>query len=248
MSSLDTVAETAYIEPIKGSSQSWLVCMVAALFFFYEFIQMNMLGSLSKAITQEFSLGSTELAFLSNGYLLANALFIIPAGLILDRCSTRKVILTAIVFCIIGTFGFATAQTALVAAMFHAVSGASNSSCFLACIMLTTRWFPPRQHALVIGSIITIAFMGGMVSQAPLAMLMQYTGSWRNAVMSDGFIGIIIFGLIWTFVRDYPPQVFNAKRFKCPLKQYPNITKVYKHCLKMKEFKKADKIFKKGFK
>lgn len=43
------------------------------------------------------------------------------------------------------------------------------------------------------------------------------------------------------------PQVFNAKRFKCSLKQYPNITKVYKNCLKMKEFKKADKIFKKGF-
>ena len=43
------------------------------------------------------------------------------------------------------------------------------------------------------------------------------------------------------------PQVFNAKRFKCSLKQYPNITKVYRHCLKMKEFKKADKIFKKGF-
>ena len=44
------------------------------------------------------------------------------------------------------------------------------------------------------------------------------------------------------------PQVFNAKRFKCSLKQYPNITKVYKNCLKIKEFKKADKIFKKGFK
>lgn len=43
------------------------------------------------------------------------------------------------------------------------------------------------------------------------------------------------------------PQVFNAKEHKCSLKQYPNIMKVYKNCLKMKEFKKAEKIFKKGF-
>ncbi len=43
------------------------------------------------------------------------------------------------------------------------------------------------------------------------------------------------------------PQVFNAKRFKCSLNQYPNIMKVYKNCLKIKEFKKAEKIFKKGF-
>ena len=43
------------------------------------------------------------------------------------------------------------------------------------------------------------------------------------------------------------PQVFNAKRFKCSLKQYPNIMKVYKNCLKIEEFKKAEKIFKKGF-
>ena len=43
------------------------------------------------------------------------------------------------------------------------------------------------------------------------------------------------------------PQVFNAKRYKCSLKQYPNTMKVYKNCLKIKEFKKAEKIFKKGF-
>jgi len=43
------------------------------------------------------------------------------------------------------------------------------------------------------------------------------------------------------------PQVFIAKQYKCPLKRYPNIMKVYKNCLKIKEFKKAEKIFKKGF-
>ncbi len=43
------------------------------------------------------------------------------------------------------------------------------------------------------------------------------------------------------------PQVFNVKEHKCSLKQYPNIMKVYKNCLKIKEFKKAEKIFKKGF-
>lgn len=43
------------------------------------------------------------------------------------------------------------------------------------------------------------------------------------------------------------PQVFNAKEHKCSLKQYPNIIKVYKNCLEIKEFKKAEKIFKKGF-
>lgn len=44
------------------------------------------------------------------------------------------------------------------------------------------------------------------------------------------------------------PQVFNAKRFKCPLRQYPKLTRVYRNCLKLQEFKKAEKIFKRGFK
>jgi len=43
------------------------------------------------------------------------------------------------------------------------------------------------------------------------------------------------------------PQIFSAKEYKCSLKQYPNITKVYKNCLKIEEFKKAEKIFRKGF-
>jgi fucose permease len=86
--------------------KSWLVVLSAALFFFYEFIQMNMIGSLAPYLMQTFAIDATRLGNLSAAYFYSTILFLLPAGQILDRFSTRKVILTALLICSIGTFLF----------------------------------------------------------------------------------------------------------------------------------------------
>ncbi len=81
----------------------WLVVFSAALFFFYEFIQMNMTSSLAPYLMQSFNIDATHLGNLSATYFYSTILFLLPAGQILDRVSTRKVILTALMICILGT-------------------------------------------------------------------------------------------------------------------------------------------------
>ena len=46
----------------------WIVCFSAALFFFYEFIQMNMFNSVSSDLMQAFSINATQLGNLSSIY------------------------------------------------------------------------------------------------------------------------------------------------------------------------------------
>lgn len=187
----------------SASLTSWLVCLSAGLFFFYEFIQMQMFNSISNELMQDFSLNAEQLGYLSATYLYADVIFLFPAGMLLDRFSTRKVILTAMVLCVLGTLFFAMTHSALLAGISHFVAGIGNAFCFLSCIRLASRWFPARQMALIVGLIVTMAMVGGMVAQTPLVALNAWIG-WRNALLLNAGLGVVIMGVIWIFVQDFP--------------------------------------------
>src|SRR5579871_5475412 len=121
--------------------QPWLVCFTASLFFFYEFIQMNMLNAISTELMQTFSINATQFGKLSAYYFYANMIFLLPAGIILDRVSTKKIMLTALSICVIGTFAFALAPNIFVASTSRFFAGIGSAFCFLSGVRLATRWF-----------------------------------------------------------------------------------------------------------
>lgn len=187
----------------KGNYYAWLVCLSAGLFFFYEFFQLNLFDVINQRLRQEFVINPTELGWMSSAFVWGNVLFLLPAGLMLDRYSARTVILSALSICILGVFGFGFSHTFISATFFHALTGVGNGFCFLSCVVLVSRWFPPRQQALVIGCIVTMAFLGGMSAHTPFAHLNAVFG-WRYAVMWDGLLGLLIFAWIAAIVKDKP--------------------------------------------
>jgi MFS family permease len=181
----------------------WIVCFSAALFFFYEFIQMNMFNAISADLMRAFALHATELGKLSAYYFYANLLFLPIAGALLDRFSTRAIILSALLLCVVGIAGFATTHSFLLACIFRFMSGIGSAFCFLSSIRLASRWFPAQRMALVMGLIVTMAMLGGMVAQTPLTLLTQALG-WRYTLLLDALLGLFIFTTIFYFVEDCP--------------------------------------------
>lgn len=204
------------LENIRGYS-AWIVCLVSALFFFYEFIQMNMFNAISTELMKAFKIDSTGLGNLSATYFWGDVLFLFPAGMILDRFSTRKIILGALLVCIVGTVVFANSESLFLAKLCRFITGIGNAFCFIACIRLASRWFPARRMALVIGLIVTIAMLGGVFAQTPLTYLDQKLG-WRYALMFNASLGIVIFGIIWWFVFDTPPGAQEVQHKKATSK------------------------------
>jgi len=152
----------------RGGFMAWLICLSAGLFFFYEFFQLNIFDVINPSLRADFEINALQLSWMSSMYLWADILFLIPAGIILDRYSTYWVIIIAMSVCVLGTLGFALTHSFAWASFFHFLSGIGNAFCFLACVVLVSRWFPPRRQALVIGSIVTMAFLGGMMAHTPL--------------------------------------------------------------------------------
>ncbi|MCH9611912.1 MAG: putative MFS-type transporter YcaD [Chlamydiia bacterium] len=181
----------------------WIVCFSASLFFCYELVQLHMLNALSPMLMRELGLNATQFGYLCSTYLLADVIFLLPAGIILDYFSTRKTILTALFLCILGTFGFAMSTSLSFAAFSHFLSGIGNAFCFLSCMMLVSRWFPADRRAFIMGLMVTVGLLGGVIAQTPFSLLAQKF-NWRQALVIDGLIGMGIYCLIFLFVQDAP--------------------------------------------
>lgn len=193
----------------------WIICLSASLFFAYELLQLHVMNALSPMLIKDLSLNATEFATLCSTYLWADILFLLPAGIILDRFSVRRVILVALLFCLLGTAGLSQSHSFLFASVCHFFSGIGNAFCFLSCIMLISRWFPKERHAFIIGLMITIGMFGGVVAQRPFSLLAELF-SWRQALLIDAVTGVGLFALIFAFVKDAPAPIKVVKEKTIP--------------------------------
>lgn len=186
-----------------STSHAWIVVMIASLFFFYEFIQMNVFNSISTALMRDFNIDATQLGYMSSAYFVANVVFLFFAGIILDRYSTRRVILISLGICIVGTALFSLTHVFYLAFLFRFLTGIGSAFCFLSVIRLASRWFPASKMAMVTGFVLTSAMIGGVISQTPMEILAHLV-SWRIALQIDAAAGLFFLLLIAAAVKDFP--------------------------------------------
>jgi len=181
----------------------WFVCLSAGMFFFYDFIQLNMFNTLNPYIAEAFKLNAIQVGYLSSTYLFATVCMLPFCGALLDRYPIRSVVLYAMAVCTFSTLLFSFATNVWVAALARFICGGSTAFCFLSCLVLSTRWFPSDKIAQVTGAIVTMAMLGGALSQEPLAHLIARFG-WRTTLLLDTALGVLIFIWMYYAVENYP--------------------------------------------
>ena len=200
---------------VWGVIQPWCVVSAAAVFFFFVFIQVNMLNSLSDVIYQYFQTDIQGFSLIAVSYFYGNVLLLFPAGVILDHFSTRRVLLLSMFLLVIATVLFGFSQTVTQAALARFVSGLTGAFCLLGVVRVASRWFPPTKMAFVVGLAITFAMVGGMVAQTPVSELVLHFG-FVKTIMIDAAVGAVFFVFMFCFLKDYPagqhPSSF-AERF-----------------------------------
>lgn len=198
---------TAALEKRSSAARwlPWLVSLSGGLLFFYEFIQLNIINSISVQLMSEFHINAAQLGKLSSTYFYANISCLFLAGNLLDRFSTRRLILLALILCTAGTFCFALAPTVLIAGIGRTFIGFGGAFCLISAVRLASRWFSPRRMALLTGLIVTMAFIGGWVAQTPATWLVSLMG-WRNMMLVDGVLGLFIIAWIFVVIQDRPAQ------------------------------------------
>jgi len=200
---MELVEECNGFASIKSAIEPWVVCLAASLFFFYEFIQGNMFASIADNIMRDFNIQVDKMAYLSSIYYCSNVVFLFFAGMMLDRLSTKKIMILAMILCVSSTFALAHTESYSVALLCRFLTGIGSAFCFLGPIRIASRWFPPQRMALVTGLIVTIAMMGGMLAQYPLTRLVVSLG-WRNSVSLVAWLGVLLLVVMMVLIKDKP--------------------------------------------
>ncbi len=185
--------------------QPYLVVFSAALFFLFEFINMNSFNALNDELRSYFQVSALQISNLSAMYFYANVIFLLPAGLLLDRFSTKKLLQIALLVCIASNLIFAQTHQFWLAELCRFVTGMGSTLCLLSCALLTARWFEPRRAGLVMGLVVTMAMTGGMLAQQ-ITFVAHYFQSWQMAVRLVAVIGILFWIIISLNVKDAPPD------------------------------------------
>jgi len=188
----------------------WIVVFTAASFFFFQFINMNSFDALGPNIAQAFHLDPLELSNLSAMYFYGN-IFLIPTGLLLDRFSTKKMLLGGALLAAFATFLFAHARTIEEAFALRFLIGAFSTLCLLSCVKLTSRWFSTHLTGRVMGLVITFAMLGGIAAQQ-LSWITNSLGGWRETLNGLSILGLVIALLIALFVKDYPKNYQHQEK------------------------------------
>ncbi|KPK32709.1 MAG: hypothetical protein AMS24_03395 [Chlamydiae bacterium SM23_39] len=183
------------------NKKGWIIALTGSLFFFYAFFQANIMTPLNESIVREFKSTSLSVSILSAWYFYANIIFIIPAGLALDRFSVKKLMMLGFFLAIIGTIIFASAQNIYVASIGRFFCGIMMAFGLVACLKLASLWIPSNKMAIASSLIVTIGMLGGIFSQTPISILLKYFG-WRSSLYIISFFGIFLAIILFFVIKE----------------------------------------------
>lgn len=187
------------------ATHAWVIWLLSALFMFYKYALEVSPSVMTGTLMSTFNISGTALGNLAASYFYAYLLLQIPAGLLLDKIGPRKVTTLAIALCAAGSILFSRADTLLVAAIGRFITGAGAAFAAVNCLKLIANWFPSKQFAFMAGLMMTVAMLGAVGGQAPLASFIDAM-DWRYAMEFIGLAGLVLAALFWLLVRDISPQ------------------------------------------
>nr|WP_319273234.1 MFS transporter [uncultured Draconibacterium sp.] len=188
------------------TNRASLVVFTAGAFFFYSFIQMTLF---STEAMKEFFMNllvindTAEFGNFAGTFLYGTVIFLIPAGLLLDKFSVRKIIIAMILLDVICVFALSFTSNLLIASVLRFIMGVAHCIAFMAPFRLAPRWFASKHLALVSGLLVAFAVFGGWVSGAPMLNLITSFGG-KTAMLINGGLGFIILAAALLFLKDFP--------------------------------------------
>jgi predicted MFS family arabinose efflux permease len=191
--------------------KGWFITIIGAFFFFYTFFQVNMMSSLNSSFVQTYNIGPSAIALLSSYFFYANMIFVIPAGLILDRYPVRIIIISSMVISVIGVLTLTFAPNICWASIARFISGFTMAFAFISCFKLASLVLPSKHWAFASSLIITIGMLGGICSHLPMKILIVYLGC-RWALFIVALLGVLITFFMWLFIHPIEEKNNETKK------------------------------------
>ena len=167
-----------------------LILFVGIGFYCYEFFLRILTGAYQEEIVAYFHIQShAKFSFLVSSYNITYLLMQIPAGILLDRYGSKKVLITATLLCGIGNIIFimSSFEIALIGRL---LVGIGSSFAFIGILKLALENFSRKYFALVTSIVISLGTLTAAFSQNISIIISNYSVSWIDIFVYSGLFAI----------------------------------------------------------
>ncbi len=161
--SQEFAAEAGWFHPSRGAYR-YTVLLFVGLLPFGSYFAYDSIGALAPLLMKAWHTDQSGVGSLYTWYSVAPILFVVPAGLMIDRIGTRLASLILSGLVVVGACVVALAPTVGVAAVGRFIFGAGSESLIVAQSAILARWFRGRELALSFGVTLTIMRLGTLFS------------------------------------------------------------------------------------
>ncbi len=184
---------------------AWFIWSLGAVFYLAGFFQRVAPAVMTRELMQDFSISAAGLGHLSGLYFYSYVAMQIPTGILADTLGPRKLLTGGCLVAGLGTLLFALSPGFFWAGLGRLLIGGSVAVAFVGLLKLSSSWFPKKIYAFVAGNALSIGLIGAVTAGTPLRLLMDIF-HWRQIIGITGIMTLVLGGLIWFIVRDWPQE------------------------------------------
>lgn len=180
---------------------AWVICILGALFYCYEYFLRIAPSVMSDDIMKVFHLTAGSFGDLVAFFYYVYTPMQLVVGICMDRYGPRRLLVVACLVCAGGTLLFATTHWIVLAAVGRMLIGFGAAFAFVGALKLASIWLPPERFATVSGMVTALGMVGAMSSDILMAYFVEKSG-WQFTLIVLAIIGIVLAVLIFLIVRD----------------------------------------------
>lgn len=206
----------------RALSASVLLVFLAAASFLAMAVWL-MLGPLLVDLAAAFHTSVAVAGQLVAATAITWALMAFLAGPVSDRYGRRRMLLTGLMLMVLGTLSSACAWNYSSLLAFRCLTGAGAAMIPPNCLAMIADVFPPAQRGKAIGWLGSATGLGTAFG-IPLVALLSDVGGWQFPFYAIGFLGSLLWGLLWVWCPKSPPQSGHAAPFLAHVSEVRNQT------------------------
>ena len=195
---------------LKNFSLSWLMCIIAAFFYFYEYLLRVSPSIMADQLMHFYHIKAASLGNLIACYYYIYSPMQIPVGILIDRYSTRNILFVSCLLCSLGNYFFSCSHYLIIAAIGRFLIGFGSAFSFVGVLKIANIWLPDNKFGLVSGFTTALGTIGGIVGQIGLTEILKIKG-WQNTLYILSYIGLFISFIIIFFIKDKKSNLSSRK-------------------------------------
>lgn len=179
----------------------WFMVFLGAAFYCYEYVLRLIPSVVVPELMESFNINAAQIGLISGAYYVGYVFSSGIVGPIYDRFLPRKVIILAIMACILGSGLFALAESLWLASFARFVIGFASAFGFIGVLKIGSMWVPKERFGAVAGLASFLGMLTAMTGQVKLSNLTAYL-SWEQLSLNVGLSGFALLFLFIFFFRD----------------------------------------------